>query len=52
MLNYQKADDVFVLPLEAAIRKGCEPAVQKAFAVGENMKAKLNQKQELIITNY
>ncbi|ABM39565.1 BREX-2 system adenine-specific DNA-methyltransferase PglX [Polaromonas naphthalenivorans] len=33
-----KADDVFVLPLEAAIRKGCEPAVLKAFAVGEDVR--------------
>ncbi len=33
-----KADDVFVLPHAAAIRKGCEPSALKPFAIGEEVR--------------
>lgn len=33
-----KADDVFVLPYDAAIRKGCEPSALRPFAVGEEVR--------------
>jgi hypothetical protein len=33
-----KADDVFVLPKQAAIRKGCEPFALRPFAIGEEVR--------------
>jgi hypothetical protein len=33
-----KADDVFVLPQEAALRKGCDPSVLRPFAIGEEVR--------------
>jgi hypothetical protein len=33
-----KADDVFVLPREAALRKGCEPSALRPFAIGEEVR--------------
>ncbi len=33
-----KADDVFVLPREAALRNGCEPSSLRSFAIGEEVR--------------
>lgn len=33
-----KADDVFVLPRDAALRKGCEPTSLRPFAIGEEVR--------------
>lgn len=33
-----KADDVFVMPRQAALRKGCEPSALRPFAIGEEVR--------------